>query len=61
MNTNAKWPHLLFERLQNASPMLSRVSVVNQAAGGNQLLKDGKGPNAAARIDRDVLSQSGIG
>lgn len=61
MNENNKWPHLLFERLQEASPSLSRISVVNQAAGGDQLLQDGRGPNGAARIDRDVLAQSGVG
>lgn len=47
--------------MQEASPGISRISVVNQGAGGNQLLQDGQGPNAAARLDRDVLAQSGIG
>lgn len=38
----------------------SEISVNNQAAGGNRILADGLGPNALGRIDRDVLSQTGI-
>ena len=34
--------------------------MANQAAGGNRILADGLGPNALGRIDRDVLSQSGV-
>lgn len=61
VNVNSKWPHLLFDRMQKQSG-LGHISVVNQGAGGNQLLHDGiMGPNAASRIDRDVLAQSGIG
>lgn len=47
--------------MQEASPDIARISVINQAAGGNQLLRDGIGPNAAARLDRDILAQSGVG
>lgn len=36
------------------------IAVVNQAAGGNRILADGLGPNALGRIERDVISQSGI-
>lgn len=36
------------------------VSVINQASGGNRLLADGLGPSALSRIERDVLSQSGV-
>lgn len=61
MNLNSKWPQLLFNRMQEASPDIARISVINQAAGGNQLLRDGIGPNAAARLDRDILAQSGVG
>jgi lysophospholipase L1-like esterase len=38
----------------------SDIAVINQAAGGNRILYDGLGPNALGRIDRDVLSQSGV-
>lgn len=61
MNLNTKWTTLLFNRMQEASPGLSRISVINQGAGGDQLLQDGRGPNAAARLDSDVLAQSGVG
>jgi lysophospholipase L1-like esterase len=36
------------------------VAVLNQAAGGNRVLNDGLGPNALARLDRDVLAHSGV-
>ncbi|MFC8536384.1 SGNH/GDSL hydrolase family protein [Streptomyces sp. NPDC057249] len=52
-NGNDRWPDVLQRRLT------ARTSVVNQAAGGNRLLADGLGPNGLARLDRDVLAQSG--
>ncbi|MEV5602448.1 SGNH/GDSL hydrolase family protein [Streptomyces sp. NPDC052299] len=52
-NGNDRWPDALQRRLTD------RTSVVNQAAGGNRLLADGLGPNGLARLDRDVLAQSG--
>ncbi|WP_405940499.1 SGNH/GDSL hydrolase family protein [Streptomyces sp. NBC_00726] len=52
-NGNDRWPDVLQKRLTD------RTSVVNQAAGGNRLLADGLGPNGLARLDRDVLAQSG--
>jgi lysophospholipase L1-like esterase len=57
-NQNNRWPDRLLARLQ-AHPGTARVAVVNQAAGGNRVLNDGLGPNALARLDRDVLAQSG--
>jgi lysophospholipase L1-like esterase len=39
---------------------LDGVAVLNQAAGGNRVLNDGLGPNALARLDRDVLAVSGV-
>lgn len=36
------------------------IAVLNQAAGGNRILADGLGPNVLARVDRDVLSHSGV-
>lgn len=35
-------------------------SVVNSGISGNRLLHDGRGPNAVARFDRDVLSVPGV-
>jgi lysophospholipase L1-like esterase len=51
------WPDRLAERLAVAK---SNWSVVNAGIGGNRLLRYGTGPNALARLDRDVFSVSGI-
>ncbi|KAJ6562582.1 SGNH hydrolase-type esterase domain-containing protein [Mycena capillaripes] len=56
---NNRWPDLLLARMQK-NPAMSQISVNNQAAGGNRILADGLGPNALGRIDRDVLSQTGV-
>jgi lysophospholipase L1-like esterase len=58
-NGNDRWPDQLFGRL-HAQRSTSDVAVLNEAAGGNRVLHDGLGPNALARLDRDVLAQSGI-
>lgn len=54
---NDRWPDDLSRRLQ--SQMLS-IGVLNQGIGGNRLLRDGIGPNALARFDRDVIAQTGV-
>ena len=56
---NDRWPDHLARRLHARSPA-PPVAVVNLALGGNRLLRDGVGPNALARFDRDILSQSGV-
>jgi lysophospholipase L1-like esterase len=53
-NGNDRWPDQLLARLRGGD-----VAVLNQAAGGNRVLRDGLGPNALARFDRDVLTVSG--
>ncbi len=58
-NMNNRWPDQLFDRLQ-ADRITAGIAVLNQAAGGNRVLNDGLGPNALARLDRDVLAQSGV-
>jgi lysophospholipase L1-like esterase len=58
-NANNRWPDQLLDRL-NASPRTADIAILNQAAGGNRVLNDGLGPNALARLDRDVLAQSGV-
>lgn len=57
--SNHSWPDLLFNRLQS-NPATASISILNQAAGGNRILADGIGPNVLSRLDRDVLSQSGV-
>ena len=58
-NGNDRWTDVLAERLQ-ASPATRNLGVLNQGIGGNHLLTDGLGPNALARLDRDVLAQTGV-
>jgi lysophospholipase L1-like esterase len=58
-NMNNRWPDQLLNRLQSR-PATSHIAILNQAAGGNRILNDGLGPNALARLDRDVLAQSGV-
>ncbi|MFE9903894.1 SGNH/GDSL hydrolase family protein [Streptomyces achromogenes] len=58
-NGNDRWPDRLRSRLA-ARPGTADIAVVNEAAGGNRVLRDGLGPNALARLDRDVLARSGV-
>ena len=58
-NGNGRWPDDLARRLQ-ARKGTKDVAVLNEGIGGNRLLHDGLGPNALARLDRDVLAQSGV-
>lgn len=57
-NGNDRWTDVLAARLQ-ASRTTRDIAVLNEGTGGNHLLTDGLGPNALARFDRDVLSQTG--
>ncbi|WP_181794976.1 SGNH/GDSL hydrolase family protein [Streptomyces sp. WELS2] len=58
-NGNDRWPDRLRARLAS-HPGTADIAVVNEAAGGNRVLRDGLGPNALARLDRDVLARSGV-
>ena len=58
-NGDDKWTDQLFTRLQSITGA-SRLTVLNQGLGGNRVLHDGLGPNVLARVDRDVLAQSGV-
>jgi lysophospholipase L1-like esterase len=58
-NGNDRWPDQLRNRLR-ADPATAGVAVLNQAAGGNQVLNNGLGPTALSRFDRDVLGPSGV-
>lgn len=57
-NGNDRWPDQLFD-LMCRHRYARNISVLNQAAGGNCILRDGKGSSVMRRLDRDVLSQSG--
>ena len=43
-----------------ADPKYRNLAVLNEGISGNQLLRDGAGPNALARFDRDVIAQNGV-
>jgi lysophospholipase L1-like esterase len=58
-NKNDRWPNQLSRRLA-ANPATAHIAVLNQGAGGNRVLRDGLGPNALARFDRDVIAQAGV-
>ena len=58
-DTNLRWTDHLAARLR-AEPGMAQVAVLNAGIGGNRLLNDGLGPNALARLGRDVLSQPGV-
>jgi len=58
-NGNGRWPDYLARRLQR-DKHTRNIGVLNEGIGGNRLLHDGLGPNALARIDRDVLAQNGV-
>lgn len=58
-NGNDRWTDVLAERLQ-ADAATKEIGVLNEGIGGNHLLIDGLGPNALARLNRDVLGQAGV-
>jgi lysophospholipase L1-like esterase len=58
LNANKRWPDLLAKRLAQATG--PKLAVLNAGISGNRVLLDNAGPNALARFDRDVLSQTGV-
>ncbi|MER7723138.1 SGNH/GDSL hydrolase family protein [Streptomyces sp. NPDC096323] len=52
-DANSRWPDVLADRLHG------RYAVVNQGIGGNRVLRDGTGPRALDRFERDVLNVTG--
>jgi lysophospholipase L1-like esterase len=59
LDANDRWTDQFALRLHDYRETRER-GVLNEGMGGNRLLLDGLGPNALARFDRDVLSQSGV-
>jgi lysophospholipase L1-like esterase len=57
-DTNARWTDGLALRLRQAG--IGELGVVNAGIGGGRLLRDGLGPNLAARFERDVLGREGV-
>jgi lysophospholipase L1-like esterase len=63
LNTNDRWMNTLSRRLHNAYG--NKVSIVNEAIGGNRVVNPvvpnaTAGPAAVDRLDRDVLGLSGL-
>jgi lysophospholipase L1-like esterase len=63
LNTNDRWMNVLSRRLHNAYG--DKVSIVNEAIGGNRVVNPvvanaASGPAAVDRLDRDVLGLSGL-
>ena len=56
-DTNRRWPDDLARRII-AQPGHRDAGVLNLGIAGNRVLTDGAGPNAQARADRDVLTQT---
>ncbi len=54
---NDRWTDALAHRAAAAGTPLA---VVNAGIGGGRMLRDGLGPNLAARFDRDTLARSGV-
>lgn len=54
-----RWPDVLARRLQE-NQATANIAVVNPSIGGNRLLRDGLGPRALTRVDRDVFAQHGV-
>jgi lysophospholipase L1-like esterase len=58
-NNNNRWPDRLARRLLT-QPGNHPMGVLNASISGNRLLHDGLGPNGLSRLDRDVLTQTGV-
>ncbi|MFG1807195.1 SGNH/GDSL hydrolase family protein [Streptomyces sp. NPDC049040] len=59
-DADRRWPDYLSRRLQ-AAPDGTVKGVANEGVSGNQVLADGNGQAALGRLQRDVLSQPGVG
>jgi lysophospholipase L1-like esterase len=59
VDANARWTDQLARRLL-AHPGNREMGVLNEGIAGGRLLHDSLGPNALARLDRDVLAQTGV-
>ena len=58
-DSNTRWPDEL-ARCLHANSSTADVAVLNLGIGGNRLLRDGLGPKALARVERDVFGQQGV-
>ncbi|MFJ8647009.1 SGNH/GDSL hydrolase family protein [Streptomyces sp. NPDC093546] len=54
-DANRRWPDVLADRLRGRG-----YAVLNQGIGGNRVLRDGRGPSALSRFERDALGRPGV-
>lgn len=59
VDADQAWPSLLAKRLKGKKAT-QNIAVVNLGISGNQVLRDGAGVSALARLDRDVLTRPGV-
>jgi lysophospholipase L1-like esterase len=60
-NANHRWPDVMAEQISQLSSKNSPgLAVLNEGISGNRLLHEVDGPNALARVDRDVFAQDGV-
>jgi lysophospholipase L1-like esterase len=63
LDANHRWPDYLADRML-AAPRSRQFGIANAGISGNRLLLDysgsGQGVNALARLERDVLTQTGV-
>jgi lysophospholipase L1-like esterase len=60
VDANARWPNELARRLNERRNGAQKVGVLDEGISGNRILHDIRGQNALARLDRDVLTQTGV-
>lgn len=58
LDANERWPDQLAQRLMSM-PGSRTKGVLNEGIAGGRLLHDSLGPSGLARLDRDVLAQTG--
>jgi len=58
-DTNNRWPNHLARRLI-AQPGNHKMGVLDEGIAGNRILQDIIAPNALARLNHDVLTQTGV-
>jgi lysophospholipase L1-like esterase len=59
IDSDRAWPALLAKRFSQRKTG-ARAAVLNEGISGNEVLRDGAGMSALARLDRDVLSEPGV-
>ena len=61
LDANNRWPNYLARRLLARHGHHNKIAVLDTGIAGNRVLTGGtSGPNAQARLDRDVLVQPGV-